>query len=175
MPDAREEDLDAMSIAATAMVLGWGLKETVEELESHGMSVDDAIEMVRRAACSHEQVLAQDNLFQTGATHREKYLCSDPQCPCPGTEALTPGETGYLYTSEDVVRFREDARSYLSLEFKIHLIQAGGEPIDPIRLNPILMCERGARLRSLDLDAAREDAAAWIEKDLLPLRATPLK
>ena len=39
---------------------------------------------------------------------------------------------------------------------------------------PILMCEQGARRRSLDLEVAAADARHWWDTGEVPLRATPL-
>jgi hypothetical protein len=42
------------------------------------------------------------------------------------------------------------------------------------RLGPILVCERGAQLRKLDLAIAAADAAHWWATGQVPLRATPI-
>jgi hypothetical protein len=42
------------------------------------------------------------------------------------------------------------------------------------RLGPILVCERGAKLRNLDLEVAAADAKYWWETGRVPLRATPI-
>lgn len=42
-------------------------------------------------------------------------------------------------------------------------------------LGPILVCERGAKLRKLNLEVAAKDAKYWWKTEKIPLRAKPLR
>ncbi len=107
-------------------------------------------------------------------------LCSDKKCPCP--EDHIPRGSGYLYISDELVEKRRDAlrqkdaleklereRQNLEKQLGSAVFMSSGSA------NPILMCEKGARLRGLDIDIAAADAAYWWETGLVPLRATPLQ
>jgi len=110
--------------------------------------------------------------------------CSDKACPCPEV-TITPG-TGYLYVSPELVEFRRDSRTMDEAKAKISRLasedplaemarQSGARSfIKVFVINPILMCEQGARLRGLDLDIAGADAKHWWETGLVPLRPTPI-
>lgn len=106
--------------------------------------------------------------------------CSDNACPCgyPGTEI--PRGTGYLYIEQDLVDFRrqcptlQSARKAMERIHKQGQARFGGAVITIYRLGPILVCEKGAKLRGLDLEVAAADAKQWWKTGLVPLRATPL-
>jgi len=103
-------------------------------------------------------------------------VCSDQKCPCPENE-ISWG-AGFLYISQEVVDFRNDALTQQDLETKVErLKQSGGFTflmVDEALSYPILVCEEAAKLRNLDLDIAAADAKHWWETELVPLRATPL-
>ncbi|MFC1844239.1 ankyrin repeat domain-containing protein [Thermodesulfobacteriota bacterium] len=106
-----------------------------------------------------------------------KFLCSDNQCPCPGTEHLVLGETGYLYISNEVVDMRKDALTKADLDAKqqriINKTDASLMYFDQGTVYPIVMCKEGVRLRKLDLNVAAADARHWRKTGLVPLRVTP--
>ena len=104
-------------------------------------------------------------------------VCSDNYCPCgfPGTRI--PRGSGYMYISQAVVNFRQDARTPEEAKEKIALLKQSVGSMTIIgqdSTTPTLMCEQGARNRDLDLDVAAADAKHWWETGLVPLRATPL-
>lgn len=101
--------------------------------------------------------------------------CSDNECPCDNT--IIHRGKGYLYISQSVVDQRRDAPSSDDIQRKVK--SAIGNPSGPVVfsagiLEPILMCERGAKRRNLDLKIAAADAAYWWKTGLAPLRATPM-
>jgi hypothetical protein len=108
-------------------------------------------------------------------------LCSDRDCPC-SPETRIPRSTGFLYVSQEVVAFRRDARTRQDLQKKAarlaerlpfaedrKTVMAFGSGV----VGPVLVCERGARLRKLDLEVAAADARHWWKTGLVPLRPTP--
>ena len=103
--------------------------------------------------------------------------CSDNACPCPEVE-IKRG-SGYLYVDQELVDFRKQHPSLESARKAMKEKQAqissaqGGAVQFFYRLGPILVCEQGANLRKLDLQAAAADATHWWNTGLVPLRATP--
>ena len=104
--------------------------------------------------------------------------CSDNACPCPETP-IRRGE-GYLYIEQSLVDFRskyprlEDAERAKRAELDQARARSGLQGGVVFRLGPILVCERGAQLRKLDLVTAAADAAHWWATGQVPLRATLL-
>jgi hypothetical protein len=105
--------------------------------------------------------------------------CGHPGCPC-SKAALARG-TGYLHVTPETVRFRSDARTAADAAAKQRLmegskVRALGLSGDAFagRSDADLVCEKGARLRGLDLQTAAADAVLWWETGLAPLRPTPL-
>ena len=107
----------------------------------------------------------------------EDGFCGDRSCPCPPPGTKIPRGTGYLYISQEVVDFRRDARSAQEAQEKMNRtrkeLDVAVVIAEPGVIQPILMCEQGAKLRGLDLNAAAADAKFWWETGLVPLRATP--
>jgi hypothetical protein len=110
------------------------------------------------------------------------FLCSDNQCPCPGTAHLALGDTGYLYVNPEVIEMRKDALTSAELERKTAAMRqkaaamAGGSAtifFDTGTVFPIIMCKQGAERRGLDLKVAAADAKHWASTGLVPLRETP--
>lgn len=98
--------------------------------------------------------------------------CSDNECPC-GTTYLSRGE-GYMFISKDVVKFRKNAKSVNEAYEKINNMPNGHLLLmDKEKVDGIIMCEQGARLRNLDLKVANNDAQHWWKTGLIPLRPTP--
>lgn len=82
-----------------------------------------------------------------------------------------------MYISEDVVKWRRDARSIQESEQKAEKLRKKARmPVmfGQDMIAPTLMCEQGARKRGLDLEAAAADARSWWETGRVPLRVTPL-
>lgn len=109
-------------------------------------------------------------------------LCSDRECPCGIPGEVIPRGTGYLYISQEVVDFRRDAPGIDDVQAKARQMERRLEQqfgpsavvIASGMATPILVCEKGARKRKLNLEAAAADATEWWETGLVPLRATPL-
>ncbi len=102
-------------------------------------------------------------------------VCSDPECPCQETE-INNG-SGYLYISKEVVDFRRNTLTVKELERKLEsMAQSGGFLVAaaPTLAFPSLICEKSAKRKKLDLKIATADAKYWWEKELVPLRETPL-
>ena len=110
------------------------------------------------------------------------FLCSDKECPCPGTAHLALGDTGYLCVNPEVIEMRKDALTSAQLERKVAAMRhrvdamAGGSStlvFDTGTVYPIIMCKQGAERRGLDLRVAAADAKHWASTGLVPLRETP--
>ncbi len=107
----------------------------------------------------------------------EDGICSDLNCPCGVPGVKIPRGTGYIYISQAVVDFRQDARSAAEAAKKIARLKAQPNGLllfDQNVVAPTLICEQGARKRGLDLAVASADAKYWWETGLVPLRETPL-
>jgi transcription initiation factor TFIIIB Brf1 subunit/transcription initiation factor TFIIB len=87
--------------------------------------------------------------------------CSDPKCPCADT--LIPKGAGWLFISEDAVDFLKEAKENPAL------LNTFGAPV------PIIICERAATKRHLDLEIAATDAKRWWQSGKVPLRPTPTR
>ena len=100
--------------------------------------------------------------------------CSDNRCTCgyPGV-TLKYGE-GYMYVSQEVTAFRKDCPTTDQAVRKAKEMQARGEQLRAEQLLPVLVCELGARARSLDLAVAAADARHWWKTGMVPIRPTPL-
>jgi hypothetical protein len=122
--------------------------------------------------------------FESIAPSGDGY-CSDNACPCPGGGVLIPRGTGYLYIEQWLVEFRRkyptlksaDQAMQQAHEKRGRELESSGTNISYsgfYRLDPILVCEQGAKLRNLDLEVAAADAKYWWETGKVPLRTTPL-
>jgi len=104
--------------------------------------------------------------------------CSDDDCLCgyPGTNI--PRGTGYLYIGDELIQMRRDALTVKELERKVVDLQQrmGASMMTSTSgvFMPILMCERGAKKRGIDLSVAAADANHWWKTGMAPLRATPM-
>ena len=98
--------------------------------------------------------------------------CSDNACPCPEVEIPRGG--GYLFISQDLVDFRRqypgEEQASAAMEARL---RGAGFSGGFYSIGPVLVCERGAKLRNLDLTVAAADAAHWWATGKVPLRATP--
>jgi len=115
--------------------------------------------------------------MQVSGNHRDPGLCSDNDCPCGSPGATIPRGQGYMYVSQQVVDFRADCPTEAEARAKIDRMSSRmGSTVffGPGVLAPILMCEQGARKRTLDLEVAAADARHWWTTGQVPLRATPL-
>ncbi|MGD9201260.1 MAG: PEGA domain-containing protein [Chitinispirillia bacterium] len=97
--------------------------------------------------------------------------CSDNDCPCSVTQ-IQHG-TGYLYISPEVVKFRKNALTQAECRKKLARFTEKDEYLSLQQYEPILICDKGAKKRNLDLNIAAEDARVWWETQKAPLRATP--
>jgi hypothetical protein len=105
-------------------------------------------------------------------------VCSDDGCPC-GSVSIPYGG-GYLFISQSAVEFRKNARSDAELKKKaaayIKSLQSGGKTfvvLDPTIYKAILICEKAAKRRGLNLHVAAADAKYAWETGKAPLRPTP--
>ena len=101
-------------------------------------------------------------------------ICSDDACPC-GLVTVLPRDTGYLYIERELVMFRSEYRSQADAAQAMEKMMTAKRvpPGSIYRVGPILVCERGARQRKLDLQVAAADAKYWWFMGRVPLRATP--
>ena len=117
--------------------------------------------------------------FDVPVTAGDKFLCSDRECPCTGTDNLVPGQTGFLYISPEVFEMRKDALSQAAIQRKMARLreQAFGPNSrvywDTGTTQPVFLCQLGAERRGLDLKVAAEDAEAWQRSGRCPLTPTP--
>lgn len=119
--------------------------------------------------------------FQVPVPKSPRYLCSDNSCPCPGTERLVPGKTGFLCITDEIVESHSDAltdkefikkmRARLNIKADAHGVRAMAN-LQGIGI-PLFMCEDGARQRGLDLRVAAADAEYVSMTGWCPLRPTP--
>ncbi|MCE9532269.1 MAG: hypothetical protein K8T89_14285 [Planctomycetes bacterium] len=103
-------------------------------------------------------------------------ICSDDSCPCGEPGAVISRGTGYLYISEEVVKFRQDVPTESAAMAKVRDVERtlDAKILNPKSLaTPILMCKLGARNRGLDMKIAAEDAKHWWQTGEVPLRPTP--
>lgn len=115
--------------------------------------------------------------FEVPGNLKPDRRCSDNECPCGSPGAAIPHDAGYMYISEDVVKWRRDARSTQESERKAQRLQKKARmPVvfGQDMIAPTLMCEQGARRRGLDLEVAAADARYWWATGRAPLRVTPL-
>ena len=100
-------------------------------------------------------------------------LCSDDACPCSLMTTIPQG-TGYLYIENELVKFRSEYRSQSdAAQAMVKMMIAKRVPPGSMyRIGPVFICERGARLRKLDLHQATADAKYWWDTGKVPLRAT---
>ncbi len=102
--------------------------------------------------------------------------CSDDSCPCGYPGAEIPRGQGYVYISKEVVDFRKNA---LTVEAAMGKALMEANEMEAIVVStsgvyaPIVMCERAARRRGIDLKIAAADAQYWWKTGLVPLRPTP--
>lgn len=99
-----------------------------------------------------------------------RVVCSDAECPCDNT--TMPPAKGYLYISQELAEFRLKCLSMRELEDAISQALPGQIVTGAVGL-PIVLCERGARLRKLDLEVAAQDYDTWVKTSKAPCRATP--
>ena len=116
--------------------------------------------------------------MQCSGNERAPALCSDDTCPCGSPGASIPRGEGYMYISSDVVDFRKDCLTEAEVQSKLRQLASQADAtmvvVDPASVQPILLCEAGARKRGLDLAVAASDARHWWETGQVPLRPTPL-
>ncbi len=151
-----------------------GDKRAVEPLIN---ALEDEDRGVRRRAASALGKIGEMEYFECDVPSGDG-LCSDNNCPCP--EVIIPRGTGYLYIEHSLVDFR---RKYPTLKYAREAMQLKQKKMRAsvlsftgfYRLGPILVCEKGAKLRNLDLEVAAADAKFWWKTGFVPLCETPLK
>jgi hypothetical protein len=116
--------------------------------------------------------------FEVAIPKSPQYLCSDRSCPCPGTEQLVPGKTGFVYISEETVQLRANAPLTHKAFMKAQEDSAKARGVAMVffaqgTYEPLFMCEQAARQRGLDLTVAAADAAYLFKHGWCPLRPTP--
>lgn len=102
-------------------------------------------------------------------------LCSDDECPCSNT-SIKRGE-GYIYVSPQCCDFRKDCLTMAQAESKLEAMSRRSGTMMMFTsgiIAPVLVCERGARKRGLDMAIAAADAKYWWETGKAPLRPTPM-
>ncbi len=144
----------------------------IELPDSHDEIVDSIVQsLLARESCK------KDDTFETGEKDPKSILCSDDACPCTDRKQLLIGRTAYLYISQEVVDFRNDCRTLLERNIKIHqMVQKLGNQLTLLGggvANPFYLCETGARRRGLDLAVAMADAKMVAETGFALLRPTP--
>jgi hypothetical protein len=115
--------------------------------------------------------------MQIAGNNNRPGRCSDDACPCgyPGAE-IEYGK-GYMYVSDEVVKFRMDCLTEFEAQLKIQSLFGGDRLVFAGQKGvfaPILMCNLGAKNRGINLDVAAKDAEHWWKTGKVPLRATPL-
>lgn len=109
--------------------------------------------------------------------------CSDNSCPCTSPDDIIPEGGGYIYVSEETATVRAEYPTIAELRARDMARQSGLDSlfggggfsvINRTPSIPILMCERAARRRGLNLEVAAADAAHWWKTSQVPIRATPL-
>jgi hypothetical protein len=113
-----------------------------------------------------------EGFFEVPPSFGHGGYCSDDLCDCDNT--FMPKGSGYLYISQDLVTFRNDARSIAACQEKLNY-QFHGKPafLAPGVASPIFCCEKAVRKRGLDIEVASGDAKYWWNTGLVPLRPTP--
>ncbi len=132
--------------------------------------------VLNRANAELRKQLMEQRHFQVWGHFASPLRCSDSQCPCPGKEALLPGSSAYLYISEEVVKFRQDAITYLDMQGKIERLKSPNAIFASVGTgvaNPIFLCREGALGYGLNLDLSLKDAKQCIEIGFVPLRPSP--
>jgi hypothetical protein len=112
-----------------------------------------------------EKLLGEVGFYQYDMESLPRWngFCSDPDCPCPGNGTPIPKGSGYLYISPEAVVIMKAKNER----------RIGGDLV-VLGPMPMLVCEQAAKLRSLDLEAAADDARRWWENGKVPLRSTPI-
>jgi len=104
-------------------------------------------------------------------------LCSDDECPCDPLGVPIPCGEGYIYISHHVVDFRKDCLTVREAHNKVQRLVngmgGGAYTASSGVFAPILVCEKGAKKRGLNLEIAAADAHHWWKTGLVPLRPTP--
>ncbi len=105
--------------------------------------------------------------------------CSDNDCPCGTPGALVSSGSGYLIVTEEIVRWRANARSPEALRSKLDHLNSQSQQNRMFQSEThfapraILCCDRSPLLKTYDRQVAAWDAIFWWEHGLIPLRQTP--
>ncbi|MFZ4525556.1 MAG: DUF1566 domain-containing protein [Chlorobium sp.] len=99
-------------------------------------------------------------------------FCSDSECSC--SYATMPPAKGYLWIKPEVAVTRMTCLSLTLLHGYLRASAISG--IDEIMqlCLPVVVCEKAAKRRNLDLVVASSDYDSWVKTGTVPCRATPL-
>ncbi len=103
--------------------------------------------------------------------------CSDDDCPCGTFGAEIPRGQGYLWIPKSFVDYRRDCLTTAEVKQKVERLAAHFQAQVTLQAGiaaPVLVCERGAKKRRLDMSIAAKDARRWWKTGLVPLRPTPI-
>lgn len=151
--------------------------EILDEIVQRGCSATKAQVIRENVNLVFRSILTERQQAQICSQASPVIRCSDQNCPCSGDEPLQVGKTAYVFISDSLLEMRRDAITYLDLHRKLDKLTSrlsldytyfGAGSVDPM-----VLCERGAKLRNLDLKVALEDAALCLQDGFMPLRATP--
>ena len=138
-------------------------------------SRDSMVDTIAQSMLARQTSL-DEGTFETGEKNPQRILCSDNACPCSDGQALVIGRTAYLYISQAVVGFRKDSRTLLERDMMLEKAASrlgASLLVDGGVANPFYLCEKGAKLRGLDLSVALADAKMVAGTGFAPLRPTP--
>lgn len=99
-------------------------------------------------------------------------FCSDSDCSCSNT-IMPPGK-GYLWIKPEIVETRKKCLTLA--EMQKHMATTKTTTIDEIRERylPIVVCEKAAIKRNLNLDVASADFTMWVMRGKVLCRPTPI-
>lgn len=111
------------------------------------------------------------DFFEVPVSKGDGY-CSDNECPC--YDVKIPRGTGYLFIPEDTVYIRRNYKSASSFQEKMNDLPRQTDMKVVFEWGIILLCEKGANFRGLNLQIAAKDSRIWWKTGLVPLRSTPM-
>ena len=173
-----KQDWDSFVFAIAAIQARMSPFNILDEIMKRDFHATKAQAILENANSVFRSTLMERQQAQVCSEVCEVILCDDRNCPCPGDIPLQPGKTAYVFISDNLLEMRRDAITYLDLHRKLDALTSrlsldcsyfGAGTVDAL-----VLCERGARLRNLDLKVALEDAALCFQEGFMPLRATPI-
>jgi hypothetical protein len=189
---ASDSTAEGVELVLAGLITGRSIELLEKQLLKRGIPQSRAAELISRAIDVKERM--KDGLRQLQVSQmrhpkssgpsggryfevpvtRETFLCSDRECSCLGHDVLTAGKNGYLFISPEVVITRSQYPSWCDMLAHLQEVKGqSGAGMMVVDVNPLFMCEEGARQRGLDLEIAAADAENWVKVGLCPLRSTP--